>query len=81
MAFVRLINETEPLQGISWLSGAARRVICLFAARVDLAIALHSAENQWYNQFCQMHNVLDPNGTSRNRGRKAWLKDVAGRRG
>ena len=48
MVFVRLINETKPLQCYSWklpgqLSNAtrcvvARCVICLFAARVDLAM-------------------------------------------
>ena len=43
MAFVRLINETEPLQWYSWklpgqLPDAARCVIGIFAARVDLAM-------------------------------------------
>ena len=44
VAFLQLINETKPLQGNSWklsgqLSDTARCVFCLFATRVDLAIA------------------------------------------
>ena len=65
-----------------------RRIRCLFRqpqvkAQLEDS-ALHSAENQRYSQFCQKHDVLDPNGTSEDitgrRGRKAWPKGVVGKR-
>ena len=52
-----------------------RHVVCLFRQQQMKSaicnLTLHSAKDQRYNQFCRMHNVLDPKSTSVN---------VAGRR-
>ena len=66
---LRSVNSCWPCNAASasrWLSfpsAANESAIC--------NLTLHSAKDQRYNQFCRMHNVLDPKSTSVN---------VAGRR-
>ena len=56
-------NAASASRCLSFPSAANESAIC--------NLTLHSAKDQRYNQFCRMHNVLDPKSTSVN---------VAGRR-